>query len=277
MKQLSNAGSHDEVVAHQREHHPLVSVDEFGSLEAYCTYLSHLRAYEEAAARTRGQRVLDCGCNVGYGTQLLAQSAVEVVGVDVSDRAVAEARVRCPGLTFHRVDGISLPFRRCSFDAVVSLQVIEHVHDPAPYLSEIRRVLTDGGQALITTPNAGIRVPPGMRPWNPFHVTEFSPLELESILRAHFSDVAVLGLVGEGEVYATELARNRRAFEAHRRWRGLRARMRRLVPPSLIARLRRATTPRLDAARAAQLSTSELYYRGHGLELAIDLLAICRP
>ncbi len=138
--------------------------------------LIHRKAYSRAAELARGREVLDLGCNNGAGTALIAQAARRVRGVDVSPRAIASARrkYRSSGIEFHRVDGAAPQFPDRSFDMVTSFQVIEHVLDVAAYLAEVRRVLRPAGIALLTTPNRVIRLDPGMKPWNRFHVTEYT-------------------------------------------------------------------------------------------------------
>jgi SAM-dependent methyltransferase len=49
-------------------------------------------------------------------------------------------------------DGTRLPFRDASMDAIVCLEVIEHVRDPEQLLAEIHRVLKPGGRALMSMP-----------------------------------------------------------------------------------------------------------------------------
>ena len=50
-------------------------------------------------------------------------------------------------LEFRQVSGANLPFESDRFDLITSFQVIEHIVDMDPYLSEIRRVLKPGGMA----------------------------------------------------------------------------------------------------------------------------------
>src|SRR5438046_2777514 len=121
----------------------------------------HLRAYEAAAQRAKALRVLDLGCNNGYGTNIIGAVAASVIGCDVSEAALADAYRRFPKIEFRRIDGISLPFPHDQFDMVTSFQVIEHIADTESYLAEIWRVLRPGGIALLTTPNAAIRLDPG--------------------------------------------------------------------------------------------------------------------
>jgi 2-polyprenyl-3-methyl-5-hydroxy-6-metoxy-1,4-benzoquinol methylase len=47
----------------------------------------------------------------------------------------------------------SLPYSDATFDAVVSLEVIEHLKNPRHFMREIERILKVSGRCLITTPN----------------------------------------------------------------------------------------------------------------------------
>lgn len=110
-----------------------------------------------AASFPSGRRVLDLGCGPG---QLLAAAAgrgCTTLGVDVSLLWLVVARrlIAEWGGTplLAAANAEHLPLAAQSVDSVVSLDVIEHVADPAPYLREIDRVLAAGGAATITTPN----------------------------------------------------------------------------------------------------------------------------
>ena len=80
----------------------------------------------------------------------IASRASLLVGVDV-DSAITEHP-----LIHHRVMafGSKLPFKDSSFDVVTANMVMEHVDDPAPFLTEIRRILRPDGRFIFVTPNA---------------------------------------------------------------------------------------------------------------------------
>jgi SAM-dependent methyltransferase len=151
----------------------------------------HVVAYEYVANLVRGKRVLDAGCGEGYGADLLAEAAGEVVGVDLEADVVHRARERYPRVTFDIANLVSLPYPDGSFDAVVSLQVIEHLHTPQEFLSQAKAVLSPGGLLVISTPNRLTFSPEGLR--NPFHAFEFSPDELRATLTRQFTGIDMLG------------------------------------------------------------------------------------
>ena len=196
--------------------HPLNDFDP-RSLEESVLKEMHLAAYNSAAAELAGMRIVDVGCNHGYGSRILAGSAGAVVGVDLSPKAIELARElnHSANLSFELSDAGRMPFADASFDAAVSFQVIEHIEDPRPYLREIRRVLKPGGKVILTTPNRVARLAPGQRPWNKYHIREYSAPELSEALKPHFSEVALSGLYAQGALYEIERARQERKRRKH--------------------------------------------------------------
>ena len=88
-----------------------------------------------------GGRVLDYGCaDVPY--RRFFPPDVEFVPADLPGNRLAEVHIRDDG---------TLPLEDASFDAVLSTQVLEHVGDPATYLTECFRVLRPGGRMLLST------------------------------------------------------------------------------------------------------------------------------
>ena len=103
-----------------------------------------------------GERVLDLGCGAGQFSAALAQAGAQTVGVDVAAEALRRAAQRVPGLDLRLWrDGEPLPLDDSSADTVWAGEVIEHVVDVAPWLSEVRRVLRPHGMLLLTTPHHG--------------------------------------------------------------------------------------------------------------------------
>ncbi|MFA5890150.1 MAG: class I SAM-dependent methyltransferase [Actinomycetota bacterium] len=162
-----------------------------GVAEENYWFQRHVVAYRWAAARIGGMRVLDAGSGEGYGTDILADTARRVVGVDLDAEIVRRAAAVYSRPGFQPANLVSLPFRNASFDAVVSLQVIEHLHTPHEFIAECARVMTPGGLLILSTPNRLTFSPEGTR--NPFHSFEFAPDELRATVARHFSAVEILG------------------------------------------------------------------------------------
>ena len=120
-----------------------------------------LLAVLAALGPLHGRRVLDLGCGKGRFAAHLAKAGAEVVGLDVSAAMLAGAN----GLDRVRASAKRLPFADGTFDAVVAIEVIEHVGDVGPVLAEARRVLKPGGRLAIVDKNA--RALDARRPWLP--------------------------------------------------------------------------------------------------------------
>lgn len=94
--------------------------------------------------------ILDLGCGTGAMSCRMRQWG-EVVSADISPIALSYSRRR--GVTsLTAADAMRLPFRTGSFDAVVALDILEHLPDDGMAASEIMRVLKPGGAAIITVP-----------------------------------------------------------------------------------------------------------------------------
>jgi ubiquinone/menaquinone biosynthesis C-methylase UbiE len=105
-------------------------------------------------------RILDVGCGTGMMLAAAAARGVATTGLDISDVAVAQARVRAPGAEFHVGVAESLPFADGEFDVVSCVGSLEHVMDPARAVREMRRVCRPGGRLLIIVPNSHYTMTP---------------------------------------------------------------------------------------------------------------------
>ena len=215
-------------------------------------YRRHVAVYEWIAERCAGLRVVDLAFGEGYGSDLLAARAAEVVGVDANPEAFehASARYRRPNLSFRRglVEDYDEPA-----DAVVFLQTIEHIHEPGRLLERIAEVAP---VAYISTPNRLTLAPEGAeKSDNPWHLREYDQGEYRELLKPHFASVELLGLFHARKLRVHELAI--RAGWDH-------------VHPRL-----RLTKPFYDRFIPA-ISADDFRLRDDGLDRALDFLAICR-
>lgn len=180
------------------------------SPQDYLIYLLHIATYRFAEAYTQGKRVLDYGCGSGYGSAQVSRTAASVVAVDVAEEAVAYASSHFshPNLSFQRVDpNRPLPFADASFDTVLSFQVFEHVADTGRYLAEIRRVLVPGGTLVLVTPDRSTRLLPGQKPWNRWHLHEYSKAELVAKISPLFDSLEVMGMTARADMIDVEIRR----------------------------------------------------------------------
>jgi 2-polyprenyl-6-hydroxyphenyl methylase/3-demethylubiquinone-9 3-methyltransferase len=104
-----------------------------------------------------GLRVLDLGCAGGFMAEALALRGAHVTGIDPAAAAidVARAHARESGLRIGYDVGVgeAMSYDDASFDAVVCVDVLEHVADLHKVLSEVARVLRPGGMFLFDTIN----------------------------------------------------------------------------------------------------------------------------
>jgi SAM-dependent methyltransferase len=147
----------------------------------------HVAAYRFARRRVAGV-VVDAGAGEGYGAALLARRG-RVVGLELDDAAVRHASARYPSVAFLRADLCRTPLAERSVDAVVALQVFEHLHCPVEFVEASRRALRPGGVLVASTPNAST-FPPG----NPSHVHEYDLPELRDLLATGFDRVRIGGI-----------------------------------------------------------------------------------
>lgn len=145
----------------------------------------HQARYRFALAHVSGKRVLDAGCGVGWGSKLLLEAgASHVVGLDISEEALADCRRRTPEAEFVQGDLQALPFEDGEFDVVVCFEALEHAADTTAVLDHLARVLTDDGILLVSSPNPAV-YPEG----NSFHLHELTPAELAQATRDRFAHV----------------------------------------------------------------------------------------
>jgi len=219
----------------------------------------HVVAYDFVARSLAGARVLDAGCGEGYGTDRLTAVAAEVTGVDLEEPVIRRVASRYPRARFDAANLVSLPYADGTFDAVVSLQVIEHLHSPQEFLAECARVLAPSGVLIISTPNRLTFSPDGMR--NPFHTFEFAPDELRATIAQQFPSIELAGTFHGARVRLLEMI------------------LRRSFPERLIAQpapewpgwLRAA----VGAVRASDFAI-RAENRSQRLERSLDLVAIAR-
>lgn len=153
--------------------------------------IEHYHRYHAAMHLVKGKRVLDIACGEGYGTALLASTALTVCGVDIDKYCIEHAQKKY-GLDFSNINFVigetgKIPLDDHSVDVVVSFETIEHINESAQkeFLLEVKRVLTAGGILIISTPdkqNYSIR----FNHTNEFHLKEFYKDEFFTFLGNYF-------------------------------------------------------------------------------------------
>ena len=98
------------------------------------------------------KKILDIGCFTGYLMDRLKKNDNDVYGVDISKDAIKLAKNKGLKCSQGDVDN-GLKFPNKIFDIIVIGEIIEHIFDTDKVIREIRRMLKDDGQIIITTPN----------------------------------------------------------------------------------------------------------------------------
>jgi 2-polyprenyl-6-hydroxyphenyl methylase/3-demethylubiquinone-9 3-methyltransferase len=112
-------------------------------------------ALDECVRRPlQGKSALDVGCGAGLLTEPLARMGATVTGIDAAPELIDAARGHAAG------QGLEIDYRAMAvedvegqFDLVTSLEVVEHVADPAAFVKSLARRLAPGGLLILSTPN----------------------------------------------------------------------------------------------------------------------------
>lgn len=168
--------------------------------------LEHLHRYALAQRLCAGKSVLDIACGEGYGSAMMAQSAKHVIGMDISEEAIAHGRMRyvADNLVYQVGDCTAINLPDASVDMVVSFETIEHHDRHAEMLAELRRVLKPSGCLLISSPDRFYySEKPGTT--NLHHVKELYAHEFKALVESHFKHVNYYGqTVAYGSVILAE-------------------------------------------------------------------------
>ena len=163
------------------------------------TVAEHEARYAFASRFVRGLAVVDCASGNGNGAAVFLRSEpASLVGFDVDQEAVdaANTALGTDLASFRRAEATALPAGDATADVFISLETVEHVEDDRGLLGEVARVLKPDGLFICSTPNRSVTNPgTGLtdRPWNPFHVREYTPLEYLDLLTERFEVVGWYG------------------------------------------------------------------------------------
>ena len=155
---------------------------------------AHWGGEEASFAPLAGKTGVDIGCGAGLLTEPLARLGAAMTGVDAAPENVGAARAHAAasgGARANVAGGIEDLAGR-GVDLVVSMEVIEHVSDPAAFVAGLAGALAPGGLMILSTPNrtplsrlamitigeGSGAIPKGTHDWSRF----INPEELETLL-----------------------------------------------------------------------------------------------
>jgi 2-polyprenyl-6-hydroxyphenyl methylase/3-demethylubiquinone-9 3-methyltransferase len=168
---------------------------------------SHWALDETGLKPLAGRRAADVGCGAGLLAEPLARLGAEVTGIDAAPENIEAARAHALGQGLeidYRVGGAEALAGR--YDLVTSLEVVEHVADPAGFVGALAAAVAEDGLLILSTPNRthwsrlimiGLgegtgRIPKGTHDWDKF----ISPDELGKLVRE--ADLEIVDTTGIG-------------------------------------------------------------------------------
>ena len=164
-------------------------------MEGAQIHYEHLHRYAWATSLVEGQVVLDLACGEGYGAYMLAQTAKQVVGVDLNEEVIRHASSKYIRGNLRFLQGAmeEIPLEgQALFDVIVCFEAIEHTDQQDRVFAEIKRLLKPEGRLIISTPNKYLYTDQ-TQAVNPFHKREFYLADFQQCLQEHFRYVALWG------------------------------------------------------------------------------------
>jgi ubiquinone/menaquinone biosynthesis C-methylase UbiE len=149
---------------------------------------------EAKLGNSAGRRVLDVGCGVGNYHRLLRGAFAKLVGIDVSEQCIEQARTVNKDVQYDVYDGGRLPYADGSFDVAYTICVMHHVPTSQweSFASEMFRVVRPGGIGLVFEHN----------PSNPLtmRVVNRCPFDRDAVLLRPAKTRSLLEGAGFGKV-----------------------------------------------------------------------------
>lgn len=142
--------------------------------------------YEQVSKLVRG-KVADIGFGTGFGSHLLMLNAKEVHAFEIDENAIKFAKAVFPfKKLFFKQEDITGKIIEKNFDYVIMIDVLEHIKNQQLALRNVKKMLSDKGVFICSTPNRLSRYRKSEN-----HVREFATKELEGILKRYFVSVSL--------------------------------------------------------------------------------------
>ena len=151
----------------------------------------HKNRYFFAAEIIKGaQYVFDGACGTGYGSEILSEHVTSITAVDLDKTALAyaERHHARSNIRYQQGDLTNLNFGNNLFDAIISLETLEHLNDPRQYLNSLVSLLAETGCFIVSTP---ITRNGGPSLFNRHHLFEYSLSQLKTLLGHYFSSIQI--------------------------------------------------------------------------------------
>lgn len=117
-------------------------------------FLIHQRQNIVVPYLASSENILDLGCGIFRWKNKIRENT-SYTGIDVEPEIISFNRSNFPHYAFYHqnLDQETLPFPPDSFDLVIMLAVIEHLKNPVHVLTEVRRMLSNDGVIIASTPH----------------------------------------------------------------------------------------------------------------------------
>lgn len=116
---------------------------------------------KRAAASLAGLTVLDIGCGGGLVAEPLARLGAEVTGIDPAEENIEAAKAHAKGarldIAYRATTAEALAAEGATFDAVLLLEVVEHVPDVALFVKQVAPLVKPGGMMIVSTINRTLK------------------------------------------------------------------------------------------------------------------------
>lgn len=151
--------------------------------------VDHMERYRFASMIAKGKSVLDLACGTGAATSMFIKSGINSYdGVDINENYLTSASNKyalSDRINYHAEDMCTFNNGK-TFDIITCYGIIEHVENYESAIENLYKLLNPGGALLISSPNRLVTSPHcssiNDKPANEFHVQEFTPAELLSLL-----------------------------------------------------------------------------------------------
>jgi len=149
------------------------------------------KMYEVIAKLIKKLDVCDVGCGSGLGSLILAQEAKSVVGIEKIQKCTEFAQKCFPvkNIKYVNEDITNCSYRENSFDAVIAIEIIEHISNYHSALQEIKWILKNNGKLYISSPNRNNENIGKNKPKNIHHIREWTIKEFYEVLSLYFKDI----------------------------------------------------------------------------------------